>query len=564
MGLPAGLTIVDEPNEDKKELPSGLVLEGSDSAPDMTPKETEAAIESEDTFAPMPEGWNKGEFSVNERADRKGAKRAWKIQQIEESKQKGEVGATRSAFQKTGQIAGAAIDVVGSAIEDITIGIAGLSKAAYDVTVPDAAKKFINEGGESFGAGVFDMQHKLGVDEALSKSGDKLVKWWDSLDKQTRRTLHSTGLLASVIPVRQVVSNVGKSVSKVASTTKVGLVKNLAKEKLDDAVEFIRPHLSGKYEREALKRTRNGVYTPTTKEIAMGESLSNLKGFKVRGNPVKNKDVILDAINTKTIKLNTDVTKHGSEVAADKLNSIGDAVIKLTKDNADFVNVNQKVPLLRIVKVRELLKAEAASNGGKLTSSGILNVRRKWDAIVKERTPSAFAEGAKQFDPILNTDKVIRNKLNDILDDSVKVDIKPNRIEVSNLITASDNVVGRLQKTHDDFLKDVLNTIGGTARGFWATKTLAKFAGAGAVATGAAVNPQIAGGVMAMLGAGYATKKIVMSRPARQVLLGMMQGLEQAGKATKNAAELIKIKKHKTALAKLIANIAVSKSEEVK
>ena len=562
MGLPAGLTIIDDPNEDKKVLPSGLVLEESDSAPNMTPKETEAAIESEDTFAPMPEGWNRGEFSVNERADRKAAKRAWKIQQIEESKKRGEVGAVSSAFQKTGQVVGAALDVVGSAVEDITVGIAGLSEAAYDATLPDAAKDFISRGGEDLGAGIFNMQHKLGVDEALSKGGDKLVKWWDGLDKQTRRTLHSTGLIATVVPVRQVVSNVGKAVSKVATTTKVGLVKNLAKEKLDDAVEFIRPHLSGKYEREALKRTRNGIYTPTAKEISMGETLSELKGFKVRGNPIKNKDVILDAIEVKTAKLNADVARHGSEVASDRLNSIGDAVIKLTKDNADFVGVNPKVPMLRIMKVRELLKAEAAKNGGKLTSQGVLNVRRQWDSIVKERTPSAFAEGAKEFNPILNTDKIIRNKLNDIIDDTVSVDIKPNRLEVSKLITASENVVGRLQKTHDDFLKDVLNTIGGTARGFWATKTLAKFAGAGAVATGAAVNPQIAGGVMAMLGAGYATKKIVMSRPARQVLLGMMQGLEQAGKATKNAAELIKIKKHKTALAKLIANIAVSKSED--
>lgn len=563
MALPEGLTLVEDNRVKKGAVPEGLTL--VDDSPSGISIEEEERLVSDETFAPMPEGFNKGEYSSNPSLDRKLAERDWRRKQITESHIKGEVSAPVGGFQRGGQTLGKVVDIAGEELKDATLGIAGLTAAAYDATVPEAAKEYITKEGEAIGAGIFQMQHKLGIDEAVAKGGEKLVKWWDSLDKQTRRTLHATGLISSVVPTRQVAKSIGKTISKVSTPIKSKLVSNLAKEKLDDAIEFIRPHLSGRYEREALKRTRKGIYTPTKQEAAMGETLSNLKGFKVRGDALKNKDVILDGIATKSTKLNADIAKYGSEVSAKKLDDIGDAVIKLTKDEAaDFTNVSEKIPMIRLVKVRELLKAKAAENGGKLTSKGVHEVRQQWDKIIKERAKKAFSPDGKQFDPILNTDKVIRNKLNDIVDETTSVNVKGTRTEVSHLMTASDNVVGRLQKTHDDFLKDVLNTIGGTARGFWATKTLAKFAGAGAAATGAAISPVAAGSVIGILGAGYLGKKMVMSRPARHILVGMMEGLNQAGKATKSAAELVKIKQHKTALAKLIANITIQENKEEK
>jgi len=561
MALPVGLTLVEDKRVKQGTVPAGLTLVEGMGGEEPAPTTQAEQVDTDETFAQLEEGALDGEYSSDTELNQRIAQRGYNRLQIEEAKAKGEVSAPVAGFQKAGQLLGAGFDIAGKELSDTTKGIAGLASAVYDAA-PDFYKEAAEGVGSTIGSEVYDLQKKLGVDEVLSKGGRKLTAWWDSLDKQTRRNLHATGLIGSLIPIRQVGAGMGEGLSKVVAPIKTKLVEGLAKERVNDAIDFVRPHLSGRYEREALKRTQKGIYTPTPREKEMGELVMDLKGYKVKGNPVNNKDAVLDALGTRNTKLTADVARYGSEVPPTRLNDIDNAVSQLVKDNADFVGVSEKVPALRIAKVSQMLKSKAAANGGKLTSRGVHEVRKEFDKMIKERSSQAFEAGGKQFDPILNTDMVIRDKLNDIVDATTSVNVSNTRREISSLITVSDNVVRKVQKRHDDVLTGVMDHIGQTARGFWAVKTIGKFAGAGSALGLAAMNPVVAGGIMGALGASYTGYKIAMSRPSRRVLVGMLQGLEQAGKATKNAAELVKIKQSKTALTKIISNIVIREVDQ--
>ena len=543
-----------------------------DSIPDAVSKEAtgedfdfDSIADSPKEFAPMPKDWNKGQYSeVNEKHDRIVAKRMWEVKQTEDDKDAGEIGAFQSAWQKISKgIVGSGIDVVMSEVIDPVVDLGRVISDTFDVgkaafKIDKATGFMISDSANDLGAAIYENTG------ALREGAEELGDWWSTLDKNTRKTIESTGLISLIVP--NPISNTVKIVSKPVKATskfigKKALAKNLSQER-HLLQEFVRPPINGKYAAQSQSFTTHGVRGIPAKEAQMASTVSTLKGYKPTASDKFNLSIVNNAKKAQLKAYETVLKTRGKPLnPAQVQNQVDTGMKALADGNPVFITeasgaINYKVPETVAAKVKQIIKNEAVAEGG-ITPIALHRARIEVDKLIRK---GGDAFKINTTNPVGASFQEARTILNKMVDGSIPgLNTNKLRTGVSDLITVSENVGARIIKTQVlTPIEHAYQVLGRYGRMGWAAGAISKTVGAGGRSFRHAegFSRGVTNAALA-LGVTYVGGKVIMSRAARKMLVTSLKQLESVAKTTTKAADLLEIKSAKAGLVRLLASGSV-------
>ena len=446
-----------------------------------------------------------------------------------------------SVVQLFGQGAGFVGDVIG---RGFGAGARGLSAVTPDFIEEPMKAKLKEEAVALLNTPI----GQAGV-EAI-KGGMESYSIWKAQNPRFARNLEAAVNIASIVPIGKAVQ-VGKQavVGTVKQGTKLG-AKVAIKAGAKEGAKLVEKKLAKQITKEALKVTAPAL-TKAEKQAAL-EAGRGLKGlFKTTLKPSSDDLKVAKSIEGLVAKGTVKSTKPLKSISSirKEISKIDDQVIKALKDNDTPFNEKTLRATLNRVKedsrvifgsdktlqnnydavVDEMVKH---ANKGKKNLSGLLQARRDFDRVVKQKFPNVFKNlggDNVRSNAILD----VRRAVNDFIAETLPTGnkYKGQMEQMSSMFTAIKNISARTASTVDESLLKRAQTA------LSQHPTLAQLGLLGATAGGGTVlgiiSSPVAVGSLLAGGAIKAGGKIITSKTLKKAVI---VGLKKLGNP-KNAKD---------------------------
>lgn len=347
-------------------------------------------------------------------------------------------------FQKFGQGAGFASDVIGSVF-----------KGAVKAFLPQKTEEGIKGGIEKVITPVME-----------SEIAQNIIKKYNSLDEETKKNVDAAiGIgslaldLAGGLGAKTATKETGKILTKGGLSLEKSGLSSRQSIKQNFAQELVMPIETKSVKLQQVGRTveskgllKEDIIIPTENEVMMAKEISEIPGISSKNTYQKNFNVIRDYNLNKAKQLELDIKKYDFGIPKEEtIKRLDDAAQRL-KESPTIVGDAEKT-------ANKLLEgAKKFVNENDSTGSGLLKARKEYDNWVLSQKPKAFDAGTENAFTLANRE--VRNTLNDVLNEgSLNLGIKDSLSQQSLLYKAMDNVAPKAAQEANTKLGRIMQSV---------------------------------------------------------------------------------------------------------
>lgn len=362
-------------------------------------------------------------------------KRNIAIQETLKAAETGEIGTFQGTVQAFGQVAGAALDVVGESVVQAGKGLSFIIPDAIEDPVKQAAAagwQFLTETDAGKAAG-----------EAI-KGGVEQWQEFKTENPQAAKTVESAlniGILLAPAKVKAQAKPtvLGKGAEKLGKVAG----KQIAKERNKFVGDLIAPKKTPKVKLAEVSRTqeagvgpfKRSVVSLSPREQQIAAEVKRVKGVTPKKTVQGNLNAVDKANRIINKQLERDVAKSREIIThSEAETALGNAITRLVEENPVIVG-NAQVTATKVANKAIQLISENPS-----TPSGILKARKQLDSWIR------IQKGDKAFDPALENAlsisvRTVRREMNNLVDAKVKSTAVKRELKRQNLLfEAIDNI----------------------------------------------------------------------------------------------------------------------------
>lgn len=456
---------------------------------------------------PLPEDSQSEGFGARVMADIQ--KRVDTSDEILRTKERGDQGAISTGLQMVGNVgAGAINDVVGEAIHSVAS------------LLPDAIKDPVKKGIQS-------VMGTSGVQDAVRN-----WKYFESQHPEAAANISAGANIGMVAPLAKV-GKAGEAVGDLSKSTigKAGtaLEDAAAKQAAQEHTAFVQDLVMGAPDKSSIKRmSKPGIFSgkevaPSPDDLRVIEAVKDLPGVSKSVSLVENAQAIEQGIGKEAESLIAEVRKNPRALAkADIYGALEDARAAvmdtpLLATNATMANTVDNL----------ITNAKRILNDNPMTSEGVLNARKQFDAFVRRSRPKIFDQNFENAASVAQ--KEVRNTLNRIvIENNPSAGVAESLGKQSAMYDALDVVGQKALQEPASKAAELFQSVNKLLpEGKKMSPGVAKAIGIGLVGGAATLSPALVAAGAAGMGI-YSGGKFILSPAAKRGLSMLLKKTDQA------------------------------------